>query len=422
MSISYSGIIGHTAKVTLPSVEFGLGSINILRDPPKSIHTRRRNKVGETSSITAMIDESGSRACEAILQYPRGINPFAKVSYQNYGNNGGQRSGGITKGGGRQAYLPYNLGQGAFRPPIMRQEQLFPLSRLPRNSREVLTNPRINKFVSQGSCPNIGDPYKGVKKSQITCNVRPTATFVIQTPLTAPSDVHTSINNKKLSVSAHSGICASDQTKQVVGTPCKNIIISPIHSHVTANTGSSTLQKSGDTTFSTERFIQDKLYSNVTANKNRNIQILGLEDVMDVDVRTRDRPNMSCSTAIAGIKNEEFLSRDYNTHRDVLPVYSQTNHGRDIYIPQESVHTQSLSRNYPISSMMTNSGMTRGIDTISSRDYYLPPKNNAGSYAGRAQKPMTERMQNVNEGFVTRKSLMNKKILEQTLSRNAHLI
>ena len=86
--LSYSGLVNYGAS-TLPSVESWGTNMNILRDPPKSIHTRRITKVGETSSITEMIDESGDRAAEAILVYPRGINPMVGVSYSNYGNNGG---------------------------------------------------------------------------------------------------------------------------------------------------------------------------------------------------------------------------------------------------------------------------------------------------------------------------------------------
>ena len=59
--------------------------MNILRDPPKSIMTRRIDKVGETSSITELIDGSGNRACEAISLYSRGINPFVSVDYGNAG-------------------------------------------------------------------------------------------------------------------------------------------------------------------------------------------------------------------------------------------------------------------------------------------------------------------------------------------------
>ena len=85
--ISYSAIV-NSGKITLPSVEAGLGSMNMLRDPPKSIHTSRNDRVGQTSSITEMVDESQNRACEAINVYARGVNPSVSVSYSNYGNNG----------------------------------------------------------------------------------------------------------------------------------------------------------------------------------------------------------------------------------------------------------------------------------------------------------------------------------------------
>ena len=91
MSISYSGLTNY-GKATLPSAESWGTNMNILRDPPKSITTRRIDKVGQTSEITSMIDDSENRACEAINVYARGVNPMVSVSYDNTGNNGGQRS------------------------------------------------------------------------------------------------------------------------------------------------------------------------------------------------------------------------------------------------------------------------------------------------------------------------------------------
>lgn len=93
MSISYSGLRNY-GKSSLPSVEAGLGSLNILRDPPASKFTRRIDKVGQNNDITQMIQDSGNRVCEGITAYARGVNPFVSVSYQNYG---GQSSGGICK-------------------------------------------------------------------------------------------------------------------------------------------------------------------------------------------------------------------------------------------------------------------------------------------------------------------------------------
>ena len=132
MELSYSGLTNY-GRVTLPSVESWGTNMNILRDPPKSVMTRRIDKVGETSSITQMIDDSGNRACEAIQVYARGVNPCVSVSYNNYGNNGGGgQSGSLTglsnpiAGTGRQAKLPYTIMKdGAFRPPVLTQEGHF---------------------------------------------------------------------------------------------------------------------------------------------------------------------------------------------------------------------------------------------------------------------------------------------------------
>ena len=144
--LSYSGITNY-GKVTLPSVDTWGSNMNILRDPPKSVSTRRIDKVGETSSITEMCDQSGDRACEAIQVYARGVNPFVSVSYSNNGNNGGQLSGGCPVGGTTQAKLPYRIiRDGAFRPPILQQENLLPLSRMPRNSTKAFTQPGFADF------------------------------------------------------------------------------------------------------------------------------------------------------------------------------------------------------------------------------------------------------------------------------------
>ena len=132
---------------TLPSVEMWGTNMNILKDPPKALFTRRIDKVGSTQEITRMIGEdSGDRICEMIKVYPRGINPMVSVSYSNYGTNGGQNRQTTNAGtwgsnkscnDGRSAYLgqaklPIPLmDNGSFRPPVLRQEDLLPLSRLP---------------------------------------------------------------------------------------------------------------------------------------------------------------------------------------------------------------------------------------------------------------------------------------------------
>jgi hypothetical protein len=134
MAFSYSGIVNY-GKVTLPSVDSWGTNMNIMKDPPKSVHTRKIDKVGQTSAISSMIDESGDRMCEAINYYARGQNPMVAVSY----GQGQHKSNNISGG---EAFLPYRIiRDGAFRPPVWRQEDLLPLSRMPRVWTDVNTQP-----------------------------------------------------------------------------------------------------------------------------------------------------------------------------------------------------------------------------------------------------------------------------------------
>jgi len=140
MTLSYSGIVNY-GKTTLPSVESWGTNMNILRDPPKSVHTRKIDKVGQTSAITSAIDESSDRTSEAINYYARGQNPMVSVSY----GQGQQKSSNIS---GSDSYLPYRIiRDGAFRPPIFRQEDLLPISRMPRIWTNVSTQPYLPIFT-----------------------------------------------------------------------------------------------------------------------------------------------------------------------------------------------------------------------------------------------------------------------------------
>ena len=124
-------------KVTLPSVEMWNTNMNILGDPIKSIHTRKIDKVGDTQSILLSQENSGDRIAEMINVYARGVNPMVSVSYDNHTGKNASK-------------LP--LRPEVFRPPIIRQEQLMPLSRQPREWFYALTNPRLPEIQNQMSC------------------------------------------------------------------------------------------------------------------------------------------------------------------------------------------------------------------------------------------------------------------------------
>lgn len=191
MALSYSGIVNY-GKVTLPSVEGWSTAVNVTRDPPRSITTRKKERVGDTSAITATLAESDDRFCEAINYYARNVNPSVSVSYGEAG----------SKGSRAEAFLPYRvIRDGAFRPPILSQSDLLPLSRLPRNWTTIDPNPsKINYTLRALNC-GTAETTKEVKNILLSKNCEsrktiaadpdscpPRAVYMLKDPL-APGTV-----------------------------------------------------------------------------------------------------------------------------------------------------------------------------------------------------------------------------------------
>lgn len=141
--LSYSSL-KTSPKVTLPSVEMWGTNMNILRDPPKSIYTRRIDKVTDTQQITLQEADANDRRLENIKVYARNVNPMVGVSYNNYGNTSKQGSG------QKQATLPYKVEN--VRPPLLSQYDLQPLSRLPRDWFYTFSNPEFPQLVNNLQC------------------------------------------------------------------------------------------------------------------------------------------------------------------------------------------------------------------------------------------------------------------------------
>ena len=254
--LSYSGLVNH-GKITLPSVESWGTNMNILRDPPKSIHTRRIEKVGETNSIVEMIDDSGGRSNEAIQVYARGVNPFVSVSYTNHGNNGGQQSGGITVGGEKSAKLPYRIMKdGAFRPPILLQEDLVPLSRIPRGRTSAISNAGFTDFSRKLREAGDASNTKEVKTNTIKGIIRPTAVYHMDSSAQKPFEVKYVIQ-PFIKTSVTSGIRTMDITQKENSKPTKEIGNDNLHAWAQAN---QTEVRHLDNNFlNTDRFTQDTL-------------------------------------------------------------------------------------------------------------------------------------------------------------------
>ena len=135
----------------LPSID----EVHILREPPKSIHTRKKERV-DFSDVSYMVrDDSENRLSENINYIASGTNPHIDVMYSNANFvSGGSRTTtnmGQTMGGGGTSFYKA-LRDGAFRPPdLFSQQNTLPLSRMARPDTAVITNPGLNNSVgSQG--------------------------------------------------------------------------------------------------------------------------------------------------------------------------------------------------------------------------------------------------------------------------------
>lgn len=165
---------------TLPSVE----SFHILRAPPSSIHTRKKERV-DFSDVSYMVrnDETG-RLTENINYLQRGINPMIDVSYNTNGMGGSRLT---TMSNSVQGSNPYKvMKDGSFRPPIFTQEDLLPLSRQRRSETAAITNPGIRSgfnIHNLESQVDNGEVSSAIDKEKINyISARPTAVYRMEIP------------------------------------------------------------------------------------------------------------------------------------------------------------------------------------------------------------------------------------------------
>lgn len=413
--LSYSAITNH-GKITLPSVEGGFGSQNILRDPPKSIMTRRTDKVGETSSITSMIDDSGNRACEAIQVYARGVNPFVSVSYTNHGSNGGQRAGGLTEGGQQSAKLPYTIMRdGAFRPPVLLQEDLLPLSRMPRNLTSAFSQPGFADFSRKMRSCGSGEDTKEVKNQTLKACIRPTAVYQIETPLSEPFEVKYVIQ-PSIKTMATSGIRTIDITQQYVGKPTKEIDENPLHARAQANYVD--VRHVNNNNFDTDRYLQDTNAHAVVTNVSSNKHQTNIEDILDLsDIPVHDIRTTSTIAPVSGVEQTKYFHEDINLSRR-LPEYHATTNISNNTVHKRIEHENmiELERNMPMNSFISNP-VARGFSDHSSRNARLVPKIQPGSYSIPAQIPLQKRIQEIQVPFESEKVRMSRMVMENMQGR-----
>lgn len=470
MSISYSALNNY-GRITLPSVDTWGTNMNILKDPPKSIHTRKIDKVGQTSDITTMIDDAGDRACEAIRQYSLGVNPMVSVSYNNYGNNGGQRSGGLQSNGGRQAFMPYTVGNdGAFRPPVIRQEDILPLSRMPRVWTTAMTKPGFADFSKKiRTCGTAADT-KEVKTSTLKTFVRPTAVYKIDKPMSEPFEIKYVIQ-PAIHNSATSGIRTMDLTQQEVKKPTKEVSKDPLYASAKANLSQNKHVNNSDfnadpythdevahafaqsnkheskhvhnVNMLTDPYTQDIPHAYALSNKrdiretnksdkntdyyiqdtnlikahtnvgSKNIQVTSIEDVVDMsEVHVKDAINVTCTAPSSGHEKTDFIHEDIVLNR-ILPEHeARTNITSNMRKNLQHDKEHVLERNTPLTQVSVNPRIHKNTDAPT-REFRLASKIQPGGYNIPAGIPQLQRNQDMMPSLSSDKSRMVRAVNRQ---------
>lgn len=433
MSYPKSAIKG--AGLTLPSIEGGLGTLNILRDPPRGIHTRYIEKVSDTNQLVKTIDASGDRICEAINKFARGIDPMVSVSYSNNGTNGGQMRD--TWGSGKQgiasigqSYYPHRIMRdGEFRPPIIPPQSLLPLSRQPRLPESYQTNAGSELTVVQNlsSCANT-DTMKHIRKELLQMCLQPKSIFNIEQTPTETVDVKYSIQSDKPNVVAETNLY--DPTTVVNSEPkypergiVENKRTIPIHTNtndmsmepVFRNDGpekgvvdnrvyaEGRTNKYDNTVFSMERnerpergILNEKTYSQTFANKNDTSRykldvnyVPGKEikaTLLEGSLRT-NQTDSNIQSHISDFQGCQPISLNQ-------PVYTNMKSNTRGVEQQKYMHSEQTLRNKLPSHNVSTNRMNSGIDMngqLVSRDYHLPERADRGGFMNNGFQPNTSR-------------------------------
>ena len=465
--LSYSGITNR-GKVSLPSVDNWGSNLNILKDPPKSIHTRSKTLVGSNNDIIDEVGDSGNRIGEYINVYARGVNPFVSVSYSN--NNTGLNSNGRVSNQG-QAKLPYRIMRdGAFRPPVLSQEDLLPLSRLPRVKTEAKTNAGNVDYTKKLFDQEQQEKGRQIKDEVLHTFVKPTAVYKIEKPQEQTYDVKFSIKEviKKGSVSAGFGSKNIVQTE--VKVPTAEIIQNNLRADARTNIGDTRkflnnnemytekyiqdsnahsvqtnmgtkqnyvsfdsenfdsdryIQESNvhsvqtnmgtkqnyvsfdNENFDSDRYIQDTTTKTATTNPSTNKHYTLIDEIADLSDLPVKNKAMVVSTQAPVSKQDKvnYIHSDIELDRNMPEYSASASKSENIYKFIEPTNQIELERNTPITSFVSNVVGKSSVDN-NSKDARLNPKINAGSFSIPAGVPKITRSDR--ENIDTAQSRMSK--------------
>ena len=432
---SYSSLI-NKGKVTLPSVESWGTNLSIMKDPPKSLMVRRIDKVGDNNDITKMIDDS-DRCSSSITRFARGVNPSVSVSYSNNGGN-------------RQAFLPYTINKdGDFHPPVPAPQDLLPLSRMPRNITQVQTKPSMPHYLKE--LPNSRDQnvQRTVKPEIISAQVRAAKTYSLQKPFQEgyTNGIKYNIQDNNLLTSSETSKSSfSDRTQQNVVIPKNSILMDNLNVFAQTNKNKIKYVNSNETDISKIK-TNDLLNINVQAQKNgltsqgkqlvyenfelkRNIPVFQTHTNLNSkhssrlkflknenDIRlTKNIPVYQTSTNTKGIEKIKYIHNEINLDKNLPEYQATTNSSLNMQKKLQHETMKEYTRKAVLMNQSTNNSV-KGNTNISSTNYHLEDKIQAGEFFVPPSIPVVERLQQQNTQKENYKSRLSKKAFENSQNR-----
>ena len=424
--LSYSAIT-NKGKVTLPSVDNWSTNLNILKDPPQSIHTRNISKVGSNNDVLDEVDNSANRIGEYINVFARGVNPSVSVSYSNTGSN---NNGSISIGGQTHAKLPYRIMRdGAFRPPILTQEDLLPGSRLPRVKTEAKTNATNIDYSKKLFDQEQQEKSRQIKEDVLHTFVRPTAVYKLEKPQEKTYDVKFSIKEVIQKGTISAGFGSKNIVQTEVKVPTAEIINNNLHANARSNIGDTrkfinnindfytdkyiqdsnahSVQTNIGTSknyvsfdsdnFDTDRYIQDVNVVNASTNPNSNKHYTLIDELADLsDMPVKDKTIVvSTNAPVSKTAKINYIHSDIELDRN-MPEYSAvSSKTENIYKMVQPTNEIELERNTPVTSFVSNIVGMSSVDN-NSKDARLNAKIQAGSFSIPAGIPTISRSEKEN--------------------------
>lgn len=416
-------IKNNKSLLTLPSTG-NWNNLKIMKDPPKSVHTKRKDRIGSDNLLLELNAQSTDRLEESINYYARGVNPMVKVQYSNHNSTTSGR-------------LPYQLDiQKNFKPNMEKSDAIVgnlqdnwrfknkeksminDLNKLDNTKTEnynseffvediepdlIISNTKIRKNILGPESYEVkkGDvsKYEQLKDLQLLKNtigdhinydIQPRKTQNLENHIEETYDVKHHVQNK-LNYEGKSGEKSRDILQRTNANINENYIDKDYNTVSAQTIKGSELTVNNDimklTNLNTEKYIEDILKGEYNTNKrDNNYKRTYITSVNEENIKNKNVLHSNVETYKNKQKGQDYIHKDVELDR-VLPSWkSSTNssinlqkiipHEKELYLDanRPNTHLESINRK-SIGNDQINQGKSIRLNPTIERSTFDPKPN-----------------------------------------------